>query len=147
MVLAGAELIFLIEAGMGLCFRLAGNSVDNVRMFSPLLSSAHRQGLFCSSHHPANQKAGGAQGVGRGHCWDSWPALNKGIFHTIRCQAQHIKLGEENGEMFRVMAFVLRSQEYTWWSTALLENLPVHGKWWMNPFLGFVSMHNFCFTY
>ena len=52
---------------------------------------------FCFSPHPTSEEAGGAQEVGRGHSRDSWPQLTQGIFHTIGCHAQHIKLGEEEG--------------------------------------------------
>jgi len=40
------------------------------------------QGLFCFSHRPARELAGDAQEDGRGHSWDNWPQLTKGIFHT-----------------------------------------------------------------
>jgi len=46
---------------------------------------------------PANEKAWTAQEAGKGHSWDNWPKLAKGIFHTIWRHAQHIKLGEEEG--------------------------------------------------
>lgn len=50
----------------------------------------HSQGLFYSLCCPANEQAEGAQKVGRSHRWDSWPQLTKVIFHTTRCQDQHI---------------------------------------------------------
>ena len=68
------------------------------------------QGFFSFSC-PASKKAGGAQEVGRGHRQDSWPKLAKGIFHTIWCHAQHIKLGgrRRKGETFGVVVFVFPS--------------------------------------
>ena len=68
------------------------------------------QGLFCSSHHPTSEWAGGAQGVGRGHSRDSWPQLTKGISHTIWRHAQHIKLGEEEGRRAHLERWRLSSQ-------------------------------------
>lgn len=39
-----------------------------------------------------------AQGVRKGHSWDSWPQLTTEIFQTTWCHAEHIKLGEEEEE-------------------------------------------------
>jgi len=46
------------------------------------------QDLFCFSHCPANKWVRGAQEVGRGHSWDSWLQIIKGISHSIWCHAQ-----------------------------------------------------------
>ena len=98
------------------------------------------QGLFCFSHHPTREEAGGAQGVGRGHSWDSWPQLTKGIFQTMWRHAQHIKLGEEEGRggTFRVMVFVFPSNRYVWWSLAswrwLNTCLPMGSSEWIPYF-------------
>ena len=50
------------------------------------------QGLFYCSHCPTREQAWGAQNIGRGHCWDSWSQMAKGIFHTISCHVQQQKL-------------------------------------------------------
>ena len=79
------------------------------------------QGLFCSSHHPTSEEAGGAQEVWRGHSRDSWPQLTKGIFHTIWHHAQHIKLGEEEGRGGRSEWWRLSSQVTVTHDGALLS--------------------------
>lgn len=55
LVLAATELIFLIVVDMGLFWICVGSSVDNAEMYL----------------YPTSEEAEGAQGVGRGHSWDS----------------------------------------------------------------------------
>lgn len=72
LILAGMELTFFTVANLGLFWVCAENSADSTPMFSLLLSSAHmasRPLLLLSPPHP--EQAGGAQGFGRGHSWDS----------------------------------------------------------------------------
>lgn len=49
---------------------------------------SHSQGFFSFSYCSASGKAGSAQEARRGHNQDSWPRLDKGIFHTIWCHAE-----------------------------------------------------------
>jgi len=57
-------------AVFGIC---AENSTDNTGVFHSLLSSART-----ASPGPVSERAGGAQGAGRGHSQDSWPQLTQG---------------------------------------------------------------------
>lgn len=50
-----------------------------------------------SSSHPTRDQAEGAQGVRRGQSQDSWLQLTRGLFHTLRNHAQHMRRREEGG--------------------------------------------------
>lgn len=66
LILAGIELIFFTAAGMGQCFGflLKAVLIDNEEMLSYCRATlAQNQGLFCSTHHPTSEEAGGAQGL------------------------------------------------------------------------------------
>ena len=88
------------------------------------------QFLFCFSHCPTSERAGHVQGAGRGHRWDSWPQLTKGIFHTRCRHAQLTKLGEGKGREGCSEWWCLSSQgtvtcdgallSWTWLNTCLL---------------------------
>lgn len=58
------------------------------------------------------------QGAGRGHRWDSWPQLIRGISHPQQ-HDQHIELGEV-GDVHRVLS-VLPTSCNMLWSPDLLE--------------------------
>jgi len=76
----------------------AENSVDNAGMFSLLPNSPYTVSRPCLLLTWPHQRADwGPLDVGRGCCWDSWPQLTKGVFHTVWHHAQPIKLGEEEG--------------------------------------------------
>lgn len=84
LVLSGGELVLFIIANMGLCFGFVHKSVENIEISLLLLSNAYiHQGLFCFSYYPESEGPGVAQEVGRGHSWDTWPQMTKGIFHGI----------------------------------------------------------------
>ena len=131
LVLAGTELIFFIVANMGLCF---GFVLKTVLIIQECFSYCwavltQSQGLCCFSHHPTSEEAGGAQEAGRGHSWDSWPQLTKGIFHTIWHHAQHIKLGKEEGRGGHLEWWRLSSQVTVMCDGALLS------RRWLNTCL------------
>lgn len=73
LVLAGVELIFSIVDCMRRWFgSMLGIVLITQRWFCCYLAAlTQSQGLSCSSHHPTSEWAGGAQGVGRGHSWNS----------------------------------------------------------------------------
>ena len=150
LVLTGMEFIFFIVTSMRLYF---GFVLETVLII---------QGCFCCCWAvltesrplllltPPHQRVGwGAQEVGRGHSWDSWPQLTKGVFHTRWCHAQQCKSWGKRRKvgMFGVMPFVFPSNCYMCWSPAFLEHLPADGKWWMNSLFCFVCTYDFCFTY
>ena len=97
LVLSGVELIFFIVASVRLCSGFVLKSVLIIQRYFHYCWGVltQGQGLLCSSHHCTSKEAGVAHGVGRGHGWDSWAQLTKGIFHTVWGDAQHIKLEEE----------------------------------------------------
>lgn len=51
---------------------------------------AQSQDIFCFSAHLSSKQAGGAQGAGRGHSWDTWAQLTMEIFHTVWYHPQQI---------------------------------------------------------
>ena len=99
--LAGTELHFFHSTLYMVMFWIcAENRVDNTEMFLLLLSNAYTESrpfLLLTPHHLTGKEAEGAQGFGRGHSWDSWPQLTKGISHTMWHHAQHIKLEKKEG--------------------------------------------------
>ena len=100
LVLARIELIFFIVVCTVLCFGFIMKTVLMItqRCFSYCWAVlTQSEGLFCFSPYSTSEEAGGGQEAGRGHSQDSWPQLTKGIFQTIGCHAQHIKLGAEVG--------------------------------------------------
>ena len=104
--------MFFTVASMGLCFGFVLKTVFMIQgCFSYCWAAlTQSQGLFCFSHHPTSEEAGGAQEAGRGHSRDSWPQLTKGIFHTISHHAQHRKLGEGGGRAERLERWRFSSQ-------------------------------------
>jgi len=120
------------------------------------------QGLFCFSPHPTSEQAGGAEEVGRGHSWESWPQLAKGIFpySTVSCSAY--KAGGKKGGGERSEWWCLSSPVTVMRDGALLlwrwlnACLP-YGKHWMNSLLAcmafalpikfFISTHEFSHFY
>ena len=98
LVLAGIEIIFIV-ANMGLCFGFVLKTalIIEGRFHYCWAVLTESQGLFCCSHHPTSKLARSAQEAGRGRSQDSWPELTKGIFHTLWCHVQRIKLGEVEG--------------------------------------------------
>lgn len=68
---------------------------------------------------PSSEEAEGAQGALRGHRWDSWPQLTRGISHTVWHHAQHANWREE-GETFAVMIVIFPCPCHSWWSPTLL---------------------------
>lgn len=80
---------------MGLYFGLCMSNVHS-GMVSLQLSNAYTASKPFVLLTQAHQHTG-TQGVGRGHSQDTWHQVNRGIFHTIWCYAQHRKLREEGG--------------------------------------------------
>ena len=95
LVFTGTELIFFIVASMGLCF---GKTVWIIQgCFSDRWAVLTLcQGLFCFSGHPSSEQTGGAQVVGRGRSWDSWPRLTKGVVYPQQVYWWH-KTGRSGG--------------------------------------------------
>lgn len=102
-----------------------------------LLSSAYTEPrLFLLPTLPVI-KAGGTQGVGRGHSQDSCLLPTQGIFHTA------VKTGERRRQVgtVRVVAFVFASPKHDrgllswgWLNTCM--------PWeWMNEFLVLLRLH------
>lgn len=111
---------------MRLFWICAGNSACNTGKFSLQLSSAY------TGMRPFTR---------RRHSWDSWPQPTKGIFHTIKSHAQHIKLVEERLEWWHSSSqAIITCNHYMRWSPAFLEmaeHLPDDGKLWINYWVCF----------
>jgi len=70
---------------MGLCFRFVTKTAFITQWCFSYCWAAitQRQELFCSSHRPSSEEAGGVQEAGSGHSWDSWPQRTKGMSHAM----------------------------------------------------------------
>lgn len=97
LVLTGVNLVFFTVAGVRPCFGFVLETVVITRECFPYCWAGfmQSQGLFLLSPHPTNEQLGCAQVVGRGH---SPGELTQGIFCTIWCHAQDIKLEEKGGK-------------------------------------------------
>ena len=107
------------------------NNVDNIVMFSVAARQSRTLQLLMLP---------GAQEVGRGHGWDSWPQLTQGIFHAVWCHARHVKLEEEERRGGRLEWRHLPSQVTVTCNGALLPwswlntCLPMGSREWIPSF-------------
>jgi len=92
------------------------NNVDNVLMFSVVMRQSK---IFLAGSHWLGLP--GAREAGRGHSWDSWPQLAKGIFHTI-CHAQYTSWGSWPGSSNCCLGTGWVSF-IRWWATAFVHHL------------------------
>jgi len=99
---------------MGLCFRFVITTVLITQGYFSYCWTVltQCQGLFCSSHRPTSEQAGGAQEAGRGHSWDSWPSWLKGYLIPSDITLSNKNRGgrRRKGRTFEVMVFCLPKQ-------------------------------------
>lgn len=76
--LSGVEVIFFMVAGVGLRFEFwSGTALIIQECFHYCWSGLAQSQVLSFLPDSITEEAGGAQGVSRGHSWDSWPTWPK----------------------------------------------------------------------
>ena len=148
MVLAGIELIFFIVPRTRLCFGFVLKKELIIQgCFSYCWAVLTQcQGLFCFSHRPNSEWAGGAQKAGKGHIQDADPNWPQGYSTPYDVMLSTKKLGEAEG---RGGCSELWSPDGRVMEPCCHGNgwMPAEGKQWMNSLFCFACMPSFFFTY